>query len=145
MKAKYLYIISIFFLIGCNDSFLERIPKDRLSDDSFWMVEEDAKQYTASIYRYIVQPGNHMIMTDCYTDNAIPVHIHAEQGDISSGNATASNPHFKQVWGDAYKGIRRCNIFLDNISKVEMNEEDKTILIGEVEFLRAYFHTTSDI
>ena len=143
MKLKYLFISLIaLFGTGCNDGFLDKIPTDQLSDESFWMVKEDAVKYSAATYRYLVQTGNHMVMLDCYTDNAIPVHIHAEQGDISSCTATASNPHFKQVWQDAYRGIRRCNIFLDNIAKVDMKENEKTILIGEIEFLRAYFHAT---
>lgn len=37
-------------------------------------------------------------MTDCYTDNAIPVHVTAEQGQLSAGTATSSNPHFLQLW-----------------------------------------------
>lgn len=143
MKLKYLFITLLLLSgIGCNDSFLDRMPKDQLSDESFWSVKEDAVKYTTSIYRYLVSPSDHMIMLDCYTDNAVPVHIFAEQGDISSGVATASNPHFKQVWQNAYRGIRRCNVFLNNISKVDMKEDEKTILIGEVEFLRAYFHAT---
>ena len=143
MKLKYILVsLTTLWAVSCNDSFLDRIPQDKLSDESFWQEEQDAIQYSTAIYRHLVQPGNHMVMLDAYTDNAIPVHIHAEQGDISSCTATASNPHFKQVWQDAYRGIRRCNIFMDNIEKVEMDERKKEILTGEVEFLRAYFHAT---
>ena len=40
MKLKY-YFIGLTFCCGlglssCNDSFLDRIPKDQLSDESFW-------------------------------------------------------------------------------------------------------------
>lgn len=143
MKFKYILLPFISLCtVGCNDSFLDRKPQDQLFDESFWKVEQDAVQYSTSIYRYLVQPGNHMIMLDAYTDNAIPVHIHAEQGDISSCTATSSNPHFLQVWQDAYNGIRRCNIFMENIEKVEMDSKKKEVLTGEVEFLRAYFYST---
>lgn len=143
MKLKYLSLALILsLLVSCNDSFLERIPQDQLSDESFWKIEDDAIKYTTSIYRYFPEPANFIIMTDGYTDNAIPVHIFADQGNISSGTATASTGHFKQLWQRLYRGIRRCNIFLDNINGVEMNENKKQILIGEVEFLRAYFHAT---
>lgn len=142
MKLKYLIAVLALMMTNCNDSFLDRMPQDKLSDESFWTVKEDAVQYTTATYRYLVQPGNHMVMLDCYTDNAVPVHIHAEQGDISSCTATASNPHFRQVWQDAYRGIRRCNIFFNNIDRVEMKDSEKQILIGEIEFLRAYFYAT---
>ena len=40
MKLKY-YFIGLTLCCGlglssCNDSFLDRIPKDQLSDDFFW-------------------------------------------------------------------------------------------------------------
>lgn len=144
MKLKYLSLTLVLssLLISCNDGFLERIPQDQLSDESFWKIEDDAVKYTTSIYRYFPEPGNYIIMTDCYTDNALPVHIFTNQGDLSAGTATASTGHFKELWQTLYRGIRRCNIFFDNIEKVDMNEEKKEILIGEVEFLRAYFHAT---
>lgn len=143
MKLKHLFISLILLSgISCNDSFLDKIPQDQLSDESFWKIKDDAVKYTTSIYRYFIDSGSYTIMLDCYTDNALPVHVFTNQGEISSGTATASTGHFKEVWQIAYRGIRRCNVFFDNISKVEMKEEEKEVLIGEVEFLRAYFHAT---
>ena len=80
-------------LSSCNDSFLDRNPKDQLSDASFWKNAEDAQKFATGIYLYLIEPENHTIMTDCYTDNAIPVHVTAEQGQLSAGTATSSNPH----------------------------------------------------
>ena len=143
MKLKYIFVSCLSFLaVSCNDSFLERLPQDQLADESYWSEGEDAVKYTTSLYCYLVQPGNHMVMLDAYTDNAVPVHVGAEQGEISAGAATANNPHFAQVWADAYNGIRRCNIFMENIDRVQMNEQERSVLIGEVEFLRAYYHAT---
>lgn len=59
---------------------------------------EDAQKFATGIYLYLIEPENHTIMTDCYTDNAIPVHVTAEQGQLSAGTATSSNPHFLQLW-----------------------------------------------
>lgn len=143
MKLKHLLLSLILLLgTGCNDSFLDRIPQDQLSDESFWKIEDDAVKYSTSIYRFLPEPGNYTVMLDCYTDNAIPVHVFTNQGDLSSGATTASTGHFKEVWQTLYRGIRRCNIFLNNIKNVEMKEENRKILIGEVEFLRAYFHAS---
>lgn len=143
MKIKYLtLILSLFGLISCNDSFLDRIPQDQLSDESYWKTEDDIAKYTAALYRYIPEPANFIIMTDAYTDNAIPVHIFADQGVISSGTATSNTTHFRQVWELLYGGIRRCNMFFENISYVNMAEDKKNEYIGEVEFMRAFFHAT---
>ena len=154
MKLKY-YLVSLVLLAGtsCNDGFLDRAPKDQLSDVSFWKDAQDATQYTTGTYRYLIAPENHIIMTDCYTDNAVPVHVGAEQGQLSAGTATASNPHFKQVWQRAYDGICRCEVYMANIEQVEMDEENHpygrdyffaSLLlfnVGEIFRRRAYLDT----
>ena len=116
MKLKYHFLSGLILACGlglssCNDSFLERNPKDQLSDISFWKTADDANKYATGIYLYLIEPENHTIMTDCYTDNAIPVHVGAEQGVLSAGTAVSSNPHFLQLWQAAYETIRRCQIF----------------------------------
>mgnify|MGYP003257273247 CR=1 FL=1 len=115
MRLKYNFIGLILAcglgLSSCNDSFLDRNPKDQLSDASFWKNAEDAQKFATGIYLYLIEPENHTIMTDCYTDNAIPVHVTAEQGQLSAGTATSSNPHFLQLWKNAYQCIRRCLVF----------------------------------
>ena len=35
---------------SCNDSFLDRNPKDQLSDASFWKNAEDAQKFATGIY-----------------------------------------------------------------------------------------------
>lgn len=143
MNAKsLLFTLALSVITACNDSFLDRLPQDQLSDESYWKVEDDVKKYTVALYRYIPEPANYVMMTDAYTDNAVPVHMFAEQGAISSGTATASNPHFQAVWATLYQGIRRCNIFFENVAKVNMPEESRNLFIGEVEFMRAFFHAS---
>lgn len=144
MKLKHyiLGLVSACALSACNDSFLDRAPKDQLSDGSFWQNEQDAQKFANGIYLYLPQPENHTIMTDCYTGNAIPVHTGAEQGQLSAGSATSTNPHFQQLWSDAYKGIRRCLIFQHHVSQVQMDENSKARLRAEVQFLEAFFYAT---
>lgn len=143
MKLKYhffsgLILACSFGLGSCNDSFLERNPKDELSDASFWKSAEDATKYANGIYLYLIEPENHTIMTDCYTDNAIPVHVGAEQGQLSAGTANSSNPHFSQLWQAAYSTIRRCLVFYEHIGEVAMDGKDKERLTAEVQFLEAF-------
>lgn len=144
MKLKYYLIglLSACSITSCNDSFLERVPKDQLSDTSYWQNEQDAEKFANGIYLYLVEPENHTIMTDCYTDNAIPVHVSAEQGQLSAGSAVSTNSHFAQLWQAAYYGIRRCLVFQEHIDDVEMGETAKAELKAEVQFLEAFFYAT---
>ena len=142
MKVKYIFILLTGLLVSCNNSFLDEAPRDELSDVSFWKSKDDVEKYTTSLYRYTLEPGNFCIMLDTYTDNAVPVHVSNAQGEISAGTATSSNTHFQQVWQTTYQGIRRCNVCLQNIDQVAMDEAERDVYKGEVYFLRGYFYAT---
>jgi hypothetical protein len=101
MRQTYKIMATIllggFLLTSCNDSFLDLNPKDKLTNESFWKTESDAQEFQNSIYRYLVQPENHTIMTDCYTDNAVPVHVGAEQGTALCRNGNVKLSPFPPV------------------------------------------------
>ena len=69
MRLKYNFIGLILAcglgLSSCNDSFLDRNPKDQLSDASFWKNAEDAQKFATGIYLYLISekcrktPGIH--------------------------------------------------------------------------------------
>ena len=104
---KIFTVITLIFLFcnvftSCNNSFLDEVPNHQLSDVSFWKTEDDVYKYTIGLYRYTLAPENHAIMTDCYTDNAVPVHVTAAQGELSSGTATSTNSYFQQVWKTSF-------------------------------------------
>lgn len=143
MKIRNLiYILLVSIGFSCNDGFLDKSPNDKLSDVSFWSNASDAVKYTTGVYRYLIAPVDDVMLTDSYTDNAVPVHIHDPQGAISSGSATSTNRFMRIAWEQAYQGIRRCEVFFENIDRVEMDAALKERLTGEVEFLRAFFYAT---
>src|SRR5690606_26770247 len=44
------------------------------------------------------------------------------------------------LWGFLYEGIRKANLFLENVDRVPMDELEKTKWVGEATFLRAFYH-----
>lgn len=137
------YIIALFTLgcISCNDGFLDKYPMDQSTDESYWATSADAIKYTNGIYHYLLAPVDDVVLTDSYTDNAVPVHLHDPQGDISGGTTTSTNRFVANAWTQCYQLIRRCDVFFQNIDKVKMDKDLKNRLIGEVEFLRAFSYT----
>ena len=129
MRLKYNFIGLILAcglgLSSCNDSFLDRNPKDQLSDASFWKNAEDAQKFATGIYLYLIEPENHTIMTDCYTDNAIPVHVTAEQGQLSAGTATSSKPTFPTIMEKCLSMHPQMPGFYEHIGDVPMDEKKK--------------------
>ena len=105
---KIFTVMTLIFLFcnvftSCNNSFLDEVPNHQLSDVSFWKTEDDVYKYTIGLYRYTLAPENHAIMTDCYTDNAVPVHVTAAQGELSSGTATSKIHIFNKCGNKLFK------------------------------------------
>lgn len=146
MKRVIIYyslIASVLFSTACSD-FLDTEPKDFLAPENFYNTEEDVVNSLAAVYstlgsyntygRYLVIDG---AMDDlCYWNQ--------NEADIinrlSNWNYTSSQPHLAAMWRLLYQGIEQANVLLENIDKVEMDEEVRNKYIGETRFLRAYYH-----
>lgn len=60
---------------------------------------------------------------------------------IAKGFQNAVGPLGDGYWTQMYRGIRDCNIFLDNIEKVpDLSPMEKSRWVAEVKFLKAYYH-----
>ena len=65
MRTKYSIAACLFafaFFTSCNDSFLQRDPKDKYSDVSFWKTPAEAEKYVTGINLYLVATENHTII-----------------------------------------------------------------------------------
>ena len=78
MRLKYNFIGLILAcglgLSSCNDSFLDRNPKDQLSDASFWKNAEDAQKFATGIYLYLIEPETHI----SYNYGKMPINASAD-------------------------------------------------------------------
>lgn len=136
---------------GCND-FLNVVPDDGLpSIETAFNLRSSAIRYLATCYSYMTLEGSMgndpaMLGSDEYWDlygrttTNTTGRVPFTMSYIARGNMTA-NSVFANDWADMYKGIRCCDIFVDNIGKVpDMDETEKAQWIAEVTFLKAYFH-----
>ncbi|MEN8118313.1 MAG: RagB/SusD family nutrient uptake outer membrane protein [Bacteroidota bacterium] len=142
-------LVLLMFASSCED-FLEKNPLDKISSQTFWKNEADAKMGLAGVYQALTQVGyadgwyNHSRLDlDALTDDCYLRHGHGQLQNIAKGLAEPSlGGAISSVYSQSYKGISRCNIFLDNIGNAEMDETLKKQFIGEVLFLRSYFYFT---
>lgn len=145
MKRQFqnLYILCLLVVLSmpaCTTKDLNVIPKNELSGETFWKSEQDATMALTACYTNLGQwddPIDYWFITfaDGATDNAYSRDGWMGMQAIGNGTTTASNPG-----RDYYKfvKIRRCNLFLENIDKVQMDEAKKKIYKAEARFLRAY-------
>jgi starch-binding outer membrane protein, SusD/RagB family len=62
------------------------------------------------------------------------------QLDLDNFIHTADNPSVVAIWRGYFQGVARCNIAIERIPAVSMDEKLKARLIGEAKFFRAYYY-----
>lgn len=140
MKKNILYIALFAVLAGfssCSD-FLDKYPKEELSDGSFWKTPTDAEMFVGNIYK--VLPGSDAgdIDGDINSDNAVHG-IKWAAGNISKGVYDPAD----FGWSSEYSYIRACNVLLEKIDMIEnYPTAAKEATIGEARFLRGYIYFT---
>jgi len=145
---KILFIgVTLTLLVSCK-KYLDVIPDNIATIDYAFSMRSTAERYLFTCYSWLpahasfsANPG--FLAGDelvCLSTNTI------DSWAITRGQQNVLDP-LLNYWdggksGKAlYQGIRDCNIFLENISRVpDMQPEEKDRWIGEVKFLKAYYH-----
>ncbi|WP_346239130.1 RagB/SusD family nutrient uptake outer membrane protein [Niabella insulamsoli] len=146
-------------LFSCK-KFLDIVPDNVSTLDNAFKLRNEAEKYLFTCYSYLPNSGNLLFNPASLSGDEIWL----PQNDQSLWNASfrvaqeqqnRSDPYVN-VWrgtrsgggsGDSWpiwSGIRHCNIFLENLRNParvpDMTAEEKLRWIGEVEFLKAYYH-----
>lgn len=147
-KIKYrIALLALFFLCACNDSFMDTIPRDQITDETFFVSEEDALQAAITVYDYWGGQGNaedgfaysfFLFLGDTWSDDAFISLDGYWYQRFQRGNLSVADSEVLARWDEFYFIIRRTNWFLSNIHKPEMNETLRTRLTAEVRFIRAF-------
>lgn len=130
IKAVIAFTLFVSLLAGCE---LDRAPKGSLNSDNFWKTEADATRALMGCYSYLDAS-----VYDAYQDAYADIAYAQYQWESSATSIGAGDITDDLDAGYGFRGIRRFNYFLENISKVTMNEELKKQYIAEVRVLRAW-------
>ncbi|WP_051590731.1 RagB/SusD family nutrient uptake outer membrane protein [Flavobacterium daejeonense] len=151
--------ITLLAVGACSSDFLDVIPDNVATIDNAFKLRNEAEKYLFTCYSYLPKDGSvyHNPGFLGGDEMWIPykTSITSDVFEIARGSQRRANPYFN-VWdgnysgggpGDNYRlftGIRHCNIFLENVtdeSKVpDLTATERQRWIGEVEFLKAYYH-----
>lgn len=127
MKYTYFktFIISILLLAGCKKG-LDLIPKDAISDATFWKTPTDFKLAANNLY-FSLEGFNFL---DNYSDITFDV-------PDAVSNGTYQTTENDSRWTNAYIYIRRSNKIIETATKSPIVSELKQF-VGEAKFFRAY-------
>lgn len=136
MKKYSIFLVLLIFITSCSNEFLDRNPLDQPSNESFWNTEKDALAAATGCYEGWYSMDE-VVYFDCASDNAYNPFSWEGWQVQATGYATPTN--YGQDYMK-YDKITRCNNFLENISRPDMDEELRTRLTAEVRFLRAWHY-----
>ncbi|WP_433895940.1 RagB/SusD family nutrient uptake outer membrane protein [Sphingobacterium mizutaii] len=128
----YIGLFAALTLTSCKDEFLDRIPLNSVSEETFWKTENDV--YLAVNGIYATLPSDGIIYEDGASDIA-----HAQYPWESTATSVSSgivSTALNAGWN--YEIVRKSNYFLENVDKATMDEALKNRYKAEVRFLRAY-------
>ena len=138
----YLFAI-LSFNLGC-ETLLDKEPLAVVSENSAYQSEGDALKALTSVYNTLLNyPGyDGYSIYDIAADNAEKGGEGPSDGgyfnEIAYFTLTSSNTVALQVWRNAYLGIRRANLVIENVPDIDMDENLRARIVGEGKFLRAY-------
>ena len=141
-KISLFLVILLLAQTGCQKDWLNEQPLDQLSEASFWKTESDAMLSLTGLYQGSSigenAYNNFLLCLSSATDDS-----GYKNGSLSSVYSgyflyTTETQIVLGRWQKAYTSIYRCNYFLANIDKVNMDDNKKKQIIAEARFLRAY-------
>jgi len=146
----YFIILAVAFT-ACKKNYLDIVPTDRVSDASVLADSSLFEDYVINRYMSIrlqdkegegTNPGFgrgfEYAMWSSVTDESIYNNDDntwlIQRGLLAPENTGIAGT----VWGRSYRSIRECNYGLNNIGQVQMSDQLKKKLRGELHFIRAF-------
>lgn len=117
---------------GCSKDFLDKLPKDSMTDDDFWTKESNVRTFSYGFYTgYFVGYGSGYSWGNYFSGQA----FNDDFASTSPGEFTRIIPETGGGWG--FTWVRKANVFLDRIQQVPMEEEAIAHWSGVARFFRA--------
>lgn len=146
---KYIiYMLCLGFILTLNSCFedeLTLVPADGITDENFWISEENAEAALIPMYRgrsYWRLPS---FAWDFYGDpsgtgaTSGPANAFANQLTLKA--VTPENEFIVAPYAQLYGYINHANIFLNNVDRVEFKDPArKEAAKGEARFIRAMYY-----
>lgn len=150
---KYILILlSLLLFASCSD-FLDRETNNEIDEVAVFERFEKVNELVTDVYARAKKGNRSLVFFEHFSSAAITDECEGTnvEGNITNlFNTGAWNPQSLpgsagQYWWDLYAGIRKTNLIIENVEKYNtpddpLNPGYLNIRIGEMYFMRAYFH-----
>lgn len=143
-KINISLLLLVTFLGACNN-YLEIEPKNKLPGDILFSSPDGVRHYMANLYYQLPIEDFAFFPTQGFNYNTI---ASPNNGGFNSAMFTdeAAHSEFNKFiansdfawWTEGYKLNRDANLLASYIPDLEISDEEKKMLVGEVAFIKAY-------
>ncbi len=143
-QSKIRFQVTVWLLALCSAScdFLTEIPEDFLSPANFYATAADAKAATIGVYsRLGYRSGDFLQISDVTSDLLTPGEPARQAGlELDTYTFDPTQEDLATLWQSVYRAINEANTVIARVPQIEMDESEKTRLVGEARFLRSLFY-----
>ncbi|WP_020597321.1 RagB/SusD family nutrient uptake outer membrane protein [Spirosoma panaciterrae] len=144
------YLVALSLLLAatsCKEDFLEKAPLDSVNTANYYQTATDAVNAVNAAYQPLQRPKLYNLRvwaTDIMAGNSV-----VGAGGGTDGIETQDQANFVTATNNAgvldlYRGpapgILQCNIVLQRVPSISMDETLKNRVLGEAKFLRAHYY-----
>lgn len=133
-------------VVGCED-FLTEAPPDTVNSANFYMTAEDAQAAINAAYQPLQWPKLYnlrMWASDIMAGNSVVGAGGGSDGqetqDLANFVTTSDNSGVLDLWRGPAPGILYCNVVLEKVPSIAMDEALKNRILGEAKFLRGLYY-----
>lgn len=136
IKLSILALATAGLSFSCSD-FLDTPPKDIFTDNNFWTSENNVKTFSWLNYDTFLGYGNNTGTTaDFYFHTTTNFDDNFDMNVFTTFPTTANATNAN--WNSYYTLIRRCNLMIQRIPTVPMDQAKKNHYLGVAKFFRGY-------
>jgi hypothetical protein len=132
---------------GCSDSFLDKPLQGQLTQQNFPVTAIDAQLAVNAMYGIMRNNNFHQgiyplndIMSDDANKGSNPGDQGSTIGPFDSFKHIPGENTLARWWNTVYEGIKRANVVIELVPKIEMDVTTRTRYVAEARFLRALFY-----
>lgn len=145
--ATYILVFLTAGTMSSCSKFLDKTPPDKINAGNYWQTAGDAVSGINGAYQPLQWPKLYnlrMWTTDIWAGNSVTGAGGGTDGietqDISNFVTATDNAAALDIWRGPAPGILRCNMVLQKVPAIQMDETLKNRVLGEAHFLRANYY-----
>jgi starch-binding outer membrane protein, SusD/RagB family len=164
MKKKYIIggFLTFLAIIGLNSctSYLDEAPEATISSTAAFINFTNFQGFTEELYCCVPDYctttwADSWLMGDEAIDQngGSWINDHFDKGDywgwmswvpswlyVDENKNSSSTDYAKGLWSNAWYGIRKANLGLENLDNMSGTDEEKNLIKGQLLFFRGWFH-----